>query len=150
MELYPYIKFVHILLAILAVGFNASYGIWLTRAAKEPNHQSHVLRTIKFLDDRIANPAYVLLLVTGAAMVAVSPLSFSTFWVSTSIGLWVVLAVLGLGGYTPTLRRQIALLDSGQGASAEFRRLANRGTALGIVLGVVVVVIVFLMVVKPT
>jgi hypothetical protein len=52
-------KFVHVLLAIVAVGFNASYGIWLARAAKAPQAtQSHVLRTIKFIDDRFANPAY--------------------------------------------------------------------------------------------
>ncbi len=48
------------------VGFNASYGIWLARARDAPQAtQSHVLRTIKFLDDRIANPAYGLLLLTG-------------------------------------------------------------------------------------
>ena len=63
-------KFVHVLLAIVAVGFNASYGIWLARVANAPQAtQSHVLRTIKFLDDRIANPAYGLLLVTGLFMV---------------------------------------------------------------------------------
>lgn len=45
--LYPYIKFLHVLLAIVAVGFNASYGIWLARAAHEPAHLGHVLRGIK-------------------------------------------------------------------------------------------------------
>ena len=60
--LYPYIKLLHVLLAIVAVGFNASYGIWLARAAREPEHLGHVLRGIKILDDRFANPAYGLLL----------------------------------------------------------------------------------------
>jgi uncharacterized membrane protein len=148
-ELYPYIKFVHIFLAIMAVGFNASYGIWLARAAKEPAHESHVLRTIKVLDDRFANPAYVLLLLTGILMVVISPLEFETLWISTSIGLWVLLALIGFLGYTPTLRRQIALLDSGQGGSGEFQRLAKRGQMLGGILAVVVLVIIYLMVLKP-
>ncbi len=40
---YALLRFVHVLLAIAAVGFNMSYGIWLARAAREPEHESHVL-----------------------------------------------------------------------------------------------------------
>ncbi len=149
MSFYPYIKLLHILLAIMAVGFNASYGIWLARAAKEPEHQSHVLRTIKILDDRFANPAYGFLFLTGLLMVAISPLSISTFWISTSIGLWLVLGFLAFFGYSPTLRRQIALLDSGQSGSGEFERLAKRGQIVGMILALIILLILYLMVVKP-
>jgi hypothetical protein len=44
---YTFFKFLHVLMAIIAVGFNASYGIWLARAAREPEHQAHVPRGIK-------------------------------------------------------------------------------------------------------
>ncbi len=44
------------MLAISAIGFNASYGIWLARAGREPEHLGHVLRGIKTLDDLFANP----------------------------------------------------------------------------------------------
>ena len=57
MSLYTVLKFVHVVLAIVALGFNASYGLWLRRAAQEPEHAPHVLRGIKFLDDRLATPA---------------------------------------------------------------------------------------------
>jgi hypothetical protein len=61
-----------------------------------------------------------------------------------------VLAVLvGLLGYTPTLRRQIQLLDSDGVQSPGYQAAASRGRTLGIILAVLVVVIVFLMVVKP-
>jgi hypothetical protein len=50
---------------------NASYAIWLARAAREPQHLGHVLRGVKLLDDRFANPAYGLLLVTGLLNVVV-------------------------------------------------------------------------------
>ncbi len=68
-SIYTLLKFAHILLAIIAVGFNASYAIWIRRATREPQHLGHVLRGIKFLDNRLANPGYGLLLVTGLSMV---------------------------------------------------------------------------------
>jgi hypothetical protein len=33
-DAYEVLKFLHVLFAIVAVGFNASYGIWLARAAR--------------------------------------------------------------------------------------------------------------------
>jgi uncharacterized membrane protein len=150
MNIYSLIKFVHVLLAIVAVGFNASYGIWLTRAARQPEHLSHVLRGIKVLDDRFANPAYGLLLVTGLTMLWLGNLPLTTFWIAAALVLWFVAVVLGLAAYTPTLRRQIQVLETAGADSTEFRRLSQRGIGLGVVLAVVVVLIVFLMVVKPT
>ena len=65
MDFYPWLKALHVLLAIVAVGFNMSYGVWLARAAREPQQYGYVLRGIKFLDDRVANPAYGGLLLVG-------------------------------------------------------------------------------------
>jgi len=147
---FQFIKFIHVLLAIVAVGFNASYGIWLARAAKAPQAtQSYVLRTIKFLDDRVANPAYGLLLITGFIMALSAGIPFSRLWIAAAIGLWLVLLFVGLGIYTPTLRDQIRVLESEGPGSDEYQRLAARGRSVGIVLGIIVVVIVFLMVTKP-
>ena len=146
---FQFLKFIHVLLAIVAVGFNASYGIWLARAANAPQAtQSHVLRTIKFLDDRIANPAYGLLLLTGLWMIFSAGIPVR-LWIALAIGLWLVLVVVGLGVYTPTLRDQIRVLESEGPGSEEYQRLSSRGRTLGIVLGIIVVVIVFLMVTKP-
>lgn len=150
MTAYSWIKFLHVLLAIVAVGFNASYGIWVSRAAREPEHELHVLRGIKVLDDRFANPAYGLLLVTGIWMVAISAWQLTTFWVLGGLVLWAVVVLLGLGLYTPTLRRQIRVLEAEGPQSEEYRWLARRGTIVGIVLAILVVIIVALMVLKPT
>jgi len=145
---YDFFKFLHVLMAIVAVGFNASYGIWLARAAREPEHQAHVLRGIKVLDDRFANPAYALLLVTGLVMVWVGDLELTQFWLAGGLTLYVVAVVLGLFVYTPTLRGQIQALQTGD--TAGLQRLSARGTAVGAALAVDVVIIVFLMVTKPT
>jgi uncharacterized membrane protein len=150
LSLYTFLKFLHVLLAVVAVGFNASYGIWMARAAREPEHELHVLRGIKILDDRFANPAYTLLLVTGISMVLVGHLSFATFWIATALALYGILLVVAVVVYTPTLRRQIAVLEAQGPAADEFRRLSQRGRIVGIFLAVVVIAIVFLMVTKPS
>ncbi len=144
------IKWIHILMAIVAVGFNASYGIWLARAAREPEHQLHVLRGIKVLDDRFANPAYGVLLATGIWMVAISPFEITEFWILTALVLYAIALVLAAAVYTPTLRKQIAVLESEGPSSPAFQRLSSRGRVVGIALAVDVVAIVFLMVTKPT
>ncbi len=56
-EFYPWIKTLHIFFAIVAVGANITYSVWVARAAREPEHTGYALRGIKFIDDRIANPA---------------------------------------------------------------------------------------------
>ncbi len=147
---YRWLKLLHVLLAIVAVGFNASYGIWIGRAARHPEHEGHVLRTVKLIDDRVANPAYALLLVTGLAMVVVGDLGLSTFWIAASLVLYAVAVALGLGLYTPTLRRQIEALERDGAGSTEYRALSRRSRAVGMATGVVVLAIVFLMVYKPT
>lgn len=149
-DAFTLLKWFHILMAIVAVGFNASYGIWLARAAREPEHESHVLRGIKVLDDRFANPAYLLLLVTGLTMVAIGWPRITDLWIILALILYAVLLVVGAFVYTPTLRKQIQLVDAEGPASDAYRRLANRGRVVGIMLAVVVVAIVFLMVTKPT
>jgi uncharacterized membrane protein len=149
-DAYTIIKWVHVSMAIIAVGFNASYAVWLARVARAPEHQAYVLRGVKILDDRFANPAYGVLLLTGLWMVAISPWEITTFWILTALILYAITVVLAAAVYTPTLRKQIETLES-EGASTEsYRRLATRGRVTGIVLGVIVVGIVFLMVTKPT
>jgi uncharacterized membrane protein len=149
-DAYTILKWVHVLMAIIAVGFNASYAVWLARAARSPEHQAYVLRGVKVLDDRFANPAYGVLLLTGLWMVAISPWEITTFWILTALILYAVTVVLAAAVYTPTLRKQIATLESEGPSSGAYRRLAARNRISGIALGIIVVAIVFLMVTKPT
>jgi uncharacterized membrane protein len=76
-------------------------------------------------------------------------LPWTTPWIASGLVLYAAILVIGLFGYTPVLRRQIAAYEAGGADSPEYRRLAARGQQLGIVLAVIVVVIVFLMVTKP-
>ena len=64
MDGYTIVKFVHVLSAIIAVGFNASYGLWLGRAANDERVLPFVFSTLHLVDN-VSNAFYGLLLVTG-------------------------------------------------------------------------------------
>jgi uncharacterized membrane protein len=149
-SVYLVLKFLHVLLAIIAIGFNASYPIWLARARQEPEHALSVLRGIKALDDRFANPAYGLLLVLGLGLTFMAGIPLTTFWIAAALVLYAVLVIGGLVIYSPTLKGQIAALEAAGPTSPDYVRLSQRGTIVGILLAVDVVIIVFLMAVKPT
>jgi uncharacterized membrane protein len=107
------------------------------------------LRGIKFLDDRVANPAYGGLLVVGVILVLIGPWEFTDPWVYASIGLYVVLAIVAFRVYSPVLTRSIAAFDAGGADAPEFRQLAGRTRQVGMLLGVLTILLVITMVVKP-
>jgi uncharacterized membrane protein len=150
MTLFAVVKYIHILAAITAVGLNVSYGIWLARARSSPSNIAFALKGVKFLDDRIANPAYGVLLITGLLMVYLLPVPITSLWIIIALILYAALVVVALAFYTPALRSQVKLAEAGDTSSAEFARLTARGTVLGATLGVIVLIIVAMMVFKPT
>jgi uncharacterized membrane protein len=143
------LKWVHILAAIIAIGSNVTYGFWLSSASRNPEVLPFTLKVIKLIDDRLANRAYGFLILTGILMLFILKLPLTTPWLLTSLVLYVGVILLGLLGYTPTLKRQIQLIESKGFNSPEYQAAARRGTALGILLAVLAISIVFLMVVKP-
>jgi uncharacterized membrane protein len=146
---YLLVKWLHVVAAIIAVGANATYGVWIARASRTPAMLPFTLRSIKFIDDRIANPSYGALLLTGFAMAYVVGFSLLTPWVLTSLVIYGAMGLVAAFGYTPTLKRQIEVLDRDGFDSPAYREAAARGTSIGIVLAVMSMIIVFLMVVKP-
>jgi uncharacterized membrane protein len=149
---YLIIKWVHILLAITALGANITYGVWIARGSRNPAHLAFVLRGVKILDDRVANPAYGLLLVTGLGMALGSGIPLTTPWLMTALILYVLLVIVGVAGYTPTLKKQVQLVEANvaNANSPEYAALTRRSRILTIVLSVTVLAITFMMVVKPT
>ncbi len=148
--LYNLLKFVHIASAITAVGANITYGVWNVMGAREPAHMAFMLKGTRFLDNRIANPAYGLLFLTGLVMIFVGHWPLTSLWLIVAVVLFIAVAALGGIVFTPLLRNQIKLAEAGDTASAEFTRLANRSRMLGPILGLIVVVILVMMVFKPT
>jgi uncharacterized membrane protein len=148
--MYLLIKWLHVLAAIIAVGSNATYGIWIARASRTPAVLPFTLRVIKQIDDRLANPAYGLLLLTGLGMMYVTGARLTRMpWLLTSLVAFVLMGLIAAFGYTPALKRQIDVLDREGFESTAYQEAARRGTTIGIVLAVLAMIVVFLMVVKP-
>jgi uncharacterized membrane protein len=146
-SLYLVLQYLHVLAAIVAVGSNITYGVWSVRGRREPAHVGFVIKGIRFLDNRIANPAYGVLLLTGLLMVFVGHLAINSLWIVVALILFVAIAVVGFGYFT---RAQIKLVDAGDTSSPEFERLSRRNAVIGPVLGVMVLIILAMMVFKPT
>ena len=148
MTLILLLKVVHILAAIVAVGSNVTYAFWLRRAGLDRDRLIFTIEGIRRLDSRIANPAYVLVLLTGLGMVALGAFSFTTGWILAAIARYVALVVVGLAFFSPAIKRQLeeAQRDS---TSRAYAAAAARSNLFGIGTLVVVLVIVFLMVTKP-
>ncbi|MBV8150776.1 MAG: DUF2269 family protein [Candidatus Eremiobacteraeota bacterium] len=146
---YTLLKFFHVLLAIVAVGANITYGVWFARASSNPDFASFALRGIKFIDDRIANPAYILLLPTGVATMYLGHYDTTTLWIRGAIVLWVVAIVLAYAWYTPTLRKQIESVEQYGPNSPQAASLALRGNVAAGIIAIIVVVILIFMIFKP-
>jgi hypothetical protein len=107
------------------------------------------LRGIKVINDRVVIPAIGLVLIAWIAMALTSGQSLLTPWIFLVLILWLIVFLLGLFGYAPTLRKQIALAESTGADSEEYTAVAWRGTILGIAIGVIVLLIILLMVFQP-
>jgi len=148
MSWFSLLKFVHVLLAITAVGSNITYAAWNVRGAREPQHLAFALKGITFLDNRVANPSYGLLLLTGLILVAVGKLGLRG-WIVAALILFVVLIVVAVGFYSRVATRQIEALETAGEASPAYQQLAGQARIYGIVSAAIALAIVFIMVVKP-
>ena len=66
---YLLLKIIHVMAAIVAVGGNLTYAFWLRRAGRDPDRLVWTMEGIRRFDRAIANPSYIVLLVSGILMV---------------------------------------------------------------------------------
>lgn len=142
------LKVIHILAAIVAVGTSVTSTMWLARAGRDRDRLLWALEGVRGFDRRIANPAYVLVLVTGVAMVMTSGYRFDQGWITAAIALYVLVAAFGIIVFRPAarLQRTEAAADP---ASAAYARIAARTWWFSWMTTAVVAMIVVLMVTKP-
>ena len=148
MPLVTLLKVVHVLAAIVAVGANVTYGFWLARAGRDRERLVFTIDTIRRLDRTIANPAYGILLLTGAGMVLTGQYRFEQGWIAASLALYVLAVVIGVALFGPAVRRQLAEAERDP-ASPDYAAAARRSNELGLLTTAIVVAIVVLMVAKP-
>lgn len=146
--------FLHVLGAVVAVGFSLSYRLWIVRGdAAGGERRAFALRTISWIDRRITTPAYVMQLVTGIVLVVLIDVSLlRAAWLELSLGIYASIVVLAMTAYAPAYRRQADLaerLAAGEADETDYADAASRATRLGLTVTLLTVAILFLMAWKP-
>src|SRR5512135_398955 len=147
-ELILPLKLLHILSVIVAVGANVTYQAWLSYAGRDSTRLVFAIEGVRQLDRRIANPAYILVLISGILMLLTGQYSADAGWVRLGFALYVAIAIVGIAVFAPAIRRQLALAASAP-TSPEYEAIAQRTRILGWFTTLVVFLIVWLMVIKP-
>jgi uncharacterized membrane protein len=149
MQIWQVFRLLHVLSVISAVGANATYQFWYSRAGTDPARLVWVIESVRRLDRRIANPSYVVAALAGIGIVLTGPYTFTLPWVAGGIVLYLVVAAIGGMLYAPAMRRQLELAKADP-STAEYAAAAKRSRMLGMVATGLVLVIVCLMVLQPT
>ena len=150
MSFYQIVKFVHVFSAIIAVGFNFSYIVWLVKGKMQKEHLLFALNGIKLMDDKVANPCYALSLITGFAMTYYAGYNIlEVSWILYPIILFSIMGILAFLVYSPTLKKQIAVLEKLGSDSPEYKAIEKRQLLVGVILFALAISIVAIMVIKP-
>jgi len=140
-------KFIHVLIAITALGTGAALGILLAFFARHPTHGAFVLRTVRTLLYWVVIPGYVLMLITGMWTAHLGAL-LDARWTEAAMNLWgvgaICIALTAVG-----VHRHIASLDSTNPSSLTHRRAALLWKISGVSAGIVILAMIYLMVFKP-
>jgi uncharacterized membrane protein len=139
----------------VVVGFGATFAeavMFPVAMQMDERHLPYVHRLGVAINRRLANPALLVIVVTGVYQVAKGDWRFGSFWI---VGTLVIAVMLGglLGSYfIPTDKKLGAMAKrelAAGGLSDEYRRLAKREAQVGTLAGILIVVAIFLMVTKP-
>jgi uncharacterized membrane protein len=116
-------------------------------------HMPYVHRLGIAINQRLASPALLVILITGIYQVSKGGWSFGAFWISATFAIVIVLGGLNGAYFIPTDRRLADMAErdlAGAGAlSDDYRRRARTEGIIGALAGLLVVLAVFLMVTKP-
>jgi uncharacterized membrane protein len=139
------------------VGPTLTYGLWTARAEKAgPDHRAFAVRTVSWIDNHLATPAFMLQAVTGVVLLLLLRLRFfHTAWLLSGVAVYVITAIFATTVYVPVVRRQIGLAEqlagdnSNASLNAEYASVAARSRAFGITTGILTLTILYFMIVKP-
>jgi hypothetical protein len=140
----------------VVVGFGATFAESLTfplalKVGRQ--HLPYVHRLGIAINQRLASPALVLIIITGIYQTA-DRWEFSDFWISATFAIAIILGGLNGAYFIPGEKRLLAQvereLSGGAGElSVEYLRKARQMGMVGALAGVLVLLAVFFMVAKP-
>jgi amino acid permease len=150
--------FIHIT-AVMA-GFGATFAesvMFPVALNLSPRHLPYVHRLQLTINRYFALPALLIVILTGVYQMSEGDWNYGDFWVSGTMTIVVIIAVLLLAYFIPADKRlqpmvERELADAGSGEvtlSEEYQRAARNEGIAGSITGILLVVAIFLMVTKP-
>lgn len=149
---------IHITAVVVGLGMTFAEALLFPVAMKmNPRHLPYVHRLQRTINRYIANPALLLIVVTGIYQVSEYNMSFGDFWISASFAIVIFLGAVTGAYFIPSDKKLEAMLNgeieaAGDGPftpSDEYMAKAKIQGMLGPVMGLAIVIAIYLMVVKP-
>ncbi len=144
---YLWLKYLHIFIAVIALGTSAGLGIVLEFYGKDAVNGSFALRVINRMLALVVVPGYLLMLATGLWMASMA-WPFTARWIQVAMGLW-GLGIASLAWSLVALRRQQHLYAIEGPESTRYAQAFIVSRVSGAIFGLVVAVTLYLMVFKP-
>ena len=139
----------HILFGAITIGATISYAFWLALAELEPSHLAFTIRAIRHSDRLVAIPAFVLTLISGAWLIAITGIQVGELWLAVSLFVYAVVLVLGFAVWGPMVRHELVALEGRGTDDPEYRRLRFRAQLMSFGTIAALTMILALMVLKP-
>ncbi len=154
-DLVPYLLFLHVLAAIVAIGPNFAYSTIRGLGRREPQHANFATRVSHTISARLVYPVGLVIPLTGVAMIAILGLDLANrafWWLDLAILIYAAVYLYSFFVQRRVVDRIIELTASPpppEGPPAELRSLAGRAQRGGSAMLVLLALVAFLMVVKP-
>ena len=155
---YNLVLFLHITAVVVGFGATFAESLAFPVAMKlGKRHLPYVHRLQLAINQRLATPALVVVILTGLYQTIKGDWSFGSFWISATFVIAIVLGGM-IGGYFIPIDRRLGRMVEAELAGApdgdpelsdEYQRGARLEGILGGLAGVLIIAAVFLMVTKP-
>jgi uncharacterized membrane protein len=150
---YTFSVFLHVTAVVVGLGATFAEAIAFPVAMKlDQRHLPYVHRLGAAINERLASPSLLVILVTGIYQTSKGDWDFGSFWISATFAIVIVLGGLNGAYFIPTDRKLAAMAERDLAAgelSDEYQRRARTEGIIGAAAGLLVVLAVFLMVTKP-
>jgi uncharacterized membrane protein len=155
---YEFSVFIHVTAVMVGLGATFAESVLFPVAIKmSPRNLPYVHRLQLTINRHFAAPALLIVLATGIYQMAEGNWDYGDFWVSGTLTIVVIIAILLLAYFIPSdkrlqpmVEREIAEAGGGEvKLSEEYLRAGRTQGIVGSITGILLVVAVFLMVTKP-
>ena len=154
-DLVPWLLFLHVLAAIVAIGPNFAYSTIRGMGRQEPQHANFGLRVSHLISARLVYPVGLVIPATGVAMIVLLGIDLTNrafWWLDVAIVIYATVYLYSFFVQRRIVERIIDLTSSPpppEGPSPELPALAARAQRGGTAMLILLVMVAFLMVVKP-